>query len=263
MLYEQSIQHNSLLHLRHALHLVIDICSRAMDSSEWHGWCGCLKRQGRRCILVGYIRDVQVERGPIELSGNIYIKPFSGLLGAPLHALRSLTNVQIDRWAFTSHQKKNHRFPSPEIMSPIDMVPHPPTSPRPSETPPGSPSHTPPNSPRVHGSSRVDSIERFEHAIEKLTQALKKVEAKTKREVIESNPTKNIEAEKPKTRASKLEYKLVDEVYVPCSMATIVLTSPVKLGQYHIEVQDCGFVRAPRSGDGSRRACISCSRSNR
>ncbi|KAI4098498.1 MAG: hypothetical protein LQ339_006376 [Xanthoria mediterranea] len=93
------------------------------------------------------------------------------------------------------------------------MVPHPPTSPRPSETPPGSPSHTPPNSPRVHGSSRVDSIERFEHAIEKLTQALKKVEAKTKREVIESNPTKNIEAEKPKTRASKLEYKLVDEVW--------------------------------------------------
>ncbi|KAL8671532.1 MAG: hypothetical protein Q9168_003977 [Polycauliona sp. 1 TL-2023] len=93
------------------------------------------------------------------------------------------------------------------------MVPHPPTSPRPPEAPPGSPSHTPPNSPRVHGSPRVDTIERFEHAVEKLTQALKKVEATTKREDIESNPTKHIEAEKPKTRASKLEYKLVDEVW--------------------------------------------------
>lgn len=97
----------------------------------------------------------------------------------------------------------------------------------------------------------------------KLNQALEKVEATTKREDIESKPTNLVEVEMQKIRASKLEYKLVDEVYVPCSMATVVLTSPVKLGRCYIEVQDRGFDRAARSGDGPGRACVCCSRSNR
>lgn len=132
----------------------------------------------------------------------------------------------------------------------IIVVPKPPTSPRPPETPPGSPSHTPPNSSHVHESPRVDTIGWFEQAVVKLTQALEKVEATAKPEDMESKPTNHAEAGKPQTRASKLEYKLVDELYVPCFMATIVLTSPVKSGHYYIEVQDCGFVRATRSGDG-------------
>ena len=70
----------------------------------------------------------------------------------------------------------------------------------------------------------------------KLTQALKKVEATAKREDMEFKPANHAEAGKPKTRSSKSEYKLVDEVYVPCSTATIVLTSPAKLGHCDIEV---------------------------
>lgn len=115
----------------------------------------------------------------------------------------------------------------------------------------------------MHESSRVDTIGRFEQVVLKLTQALEKVEATTKREDFEPKSINHIEVEKPRARASKLKYKLVDEVYVPCFMATIVLTSLVKLGHYYIEVQDCGFVHAIRSGDEPGRACICCSHSNR
>ncbi len=109
-----------------------------------------------------------------------------------------------------------------------------------------------PNSPRVYGSPRADTVECFEHAVEKLTPALEKVEATTKREDVESKPTNHVEDGKPKTRASKLEYKLVDEVYVPCFMVTIVLTSPVKLGYWYIQVQDRGFGRGATNSDGPR-----------
>lgn len=127
-----------------------------------------------------------------------------------------------------AHALQNKSVAFPEIMAPTDVVVlMPPTSPRPPETPPGSLSHIPPNSPGVQGSLRVDTIERFEHAVEKLTQVLKKVEATSKCKDIKSNPIKQIEAGKPKIRASKQEYKLVDEVYVPCFMVTIVLTLPL------------------------------------
>ena len=122
-------------------------------------------------------------------------------------------------------------------MAPTDVVvPMPPTSPRPPETPPGSPSRTPPNSPRVYGSPPVDNIKRFEHAVEKLSQVFENVDVTTKHADAKPEARKHIEAGKPKTRASKLDYKLVDEVYVPYFMVTIVLTSPVKLGCWCIQV---------------------------
>ncbi len=99
-------------------------------------------------------------------------------------------------------------------MASTDIVPKPPTSPRPPETPPSSPACTPPDNPRVHVPPQVGSIDRFEHAIEKLVRALEKVEARDKTEDAKLEATKNVETEKPKIRASKLEYKLVDEVYV-------------------------------------------------
>jgi len=99
-------------------------------------------------------------------------------------------------------------------MAPIDVIPKPPTSPRPPETPPSSPKYMPEDSPGVHVPPQVGGIDRFEHAIEKLVRALEKVEARDKTEEAKLEATKNVEAEKPKIRASKLEYKLVDEVYV-------------------------------------------------
>ncbi len=115
-------------------------------------------------------------------------------------------------------------------MAPTDVIPKPPTSPRPPETPPGSPAYTPPDSSRVHVSTRVETIDCFEQALVKLAQVLEKVDATNKREDANPEATKHVEAEKPKTRASKLEYKLVDEVYVTCYVTTILLKSPVQLG---------------------------------
>ena len=149
-------------------------------------------------------------------------------------------------------------------MALIDAVPTPPSSLQSSETPPGSLPHTPPTSPCVHESPCTDIVGRLEQAVVKLTQASEeKVEATAKHQDMGFKPTSHAEAGKPKTRASKLEYKLVDEVYVPRSKATTVLTSPVKLGHNHVEVQNCGFVRAPRSGNEPGRACVCYSCSNR
>lgn len=114
-------------------------------------------------------------------------------------------------------------------MAPTAVVPKSSTSRRP-ETPPSSPAYTPPDSPRVHVPPQVGSIDRFEHAVEKLVRALEKLDARNKTEDAKLEATKHVEAEKPKIRASKLEYKLVDEVYVGSSVATILLTSPVQLG---------------------------------
>lgn len=66
--------------------------------------------------------------------------------------------------------------------------------------------------------------------MEKLSQGFEKVDVTTKHADAKPEARKHIEAGQPKTRASKLEYKLVEEVYVPCFMVMIVLTSPVKLG---------------------------------
>ncbi len=113
-------------------------------------------------------------------------------------------------------------------MTPTDIFPKPPTSPRPPETPPGSPAYE--DSPRAHVPPRVGGIDRFEHAVEKLVRALEKLDARNKTEDAKLEATKQVEAEKPKIQASKLEYKLVDEVYVGSSVARILLTSPVQLG---------------------------------
>lgn len=88
----------------------------------------------------------------------------------------------------------------------------------------------PEDSPGVHVPPQVGSIDRFQHAVERLVRALEKLDARNKIEDAQLEATKHVEAEKPKIRASKLEYKLVDEVYVSSALATILLTSLVKLG---------------------------------
>jgi hypothetical protein len=99
-------------------------------------------------------------------------------------------------------------------MAPTDVIIKPPTSPRPPETPPGSPAYMPEDSPHAHVPPQVGGIDRFEYAVEKLVRALEKLDARNKTEDTKIEATKHVEAEKPKIRASKLEYKLVDEVYV-------------------------------------------------
>ncbi|KAL9127577.1 MAG: hypothetical protein Q9217_003574 [Psora testacea] len=92
-------------------------------------------------------------------------------------------------------------------MAQTDVVPKPPTSPRPPDTPPSSPADTPLDDPGVHRSF----VDRFENAVEKLVRALEKGETGNKTENAKLEATKHVEAEKPRIRASKLEYKLVDE----------------------------------------------------
>jgi ribosome recycling factor len=76
----------------------------------------------------------------------------------------------------------------------------------------------------VHISARV------KQALVKLVQVLEKVDATSKHEDAKPEATKHVEAEKQKLRASKLEYKLVDELYVTYYVTTILLTSPIQLG---------------------------------
>ena len=109
-------------------------------------------------------------------------------------------------------------------MASPDVVPKPPTSPRPPATPPGSPVYMLEDSPRVQVPQQVSIIDRFEHAVEKLVQALEKVD---KTEDAKLKVTKHVEAEKPQIQALKLEYKLVDEVYIGLCMAITLLISPI------------------------------------
>ena len=105
-------------------------------------------------------------------------------------------------------------------MAPTDVVvSQPPISPRPPNTPPVSPAYTPPDGPGVYGSLQFGTINRFEHAVEKLARALEKADAKDQTKDAKLETTKRVEAEKPKIQASKLEYKMVDEVYVGYSLA--------------------------------------------
>ncbi len=113
-----------------------------------------------------------------------------------------------------------------ETMAPIDIVLKSPTSPQPPGTPPSSPQYMPEDSPVVQVPPQIDSIGRLEHTVEKLLRALEKLDAKNKMGDAKLEATKHVEAEKPKVRASRLEYKLVDEVYVGSSVATILLTRP-------------------------------------
>ena len=73
-------------------------------------------------------------------------------------------------------------------------------------------------------------MERFEKGVMKLIQALEKVDATKKCENGDAPATNNVETEKQKTRASKLEYKLVDEVYVLAPWLTFLLKSLSQLG---------------------------------
>ncbi|KAL8626238.1 hypothetical protein Q9189_008078 [Teloschistes chrysophthalmus] len=98
-------------------------------------------------------------------------------------------------------------------MALTDVIQKPPTSPRPPETPPGSPPCTPLNSPRVHESPRAENIGPFEQAVAKLIHALERVNGTNRREDAKPEATEHVEAGKPRTRASKLEYKLVDEAW--------------------------------------------------
>ena len=60
-----------------------------------------------------------------------------------------------------------------ETMAPTDIIFNPPISPRFPKTPPNSPACTSPESPRVYGSPQVGTIDRFEHAVEKLVQKIR------------------------------------------------------------------------------------------
>lgn len=101
-----------------------------------------------------------------------------------------------------------------EVMAPTTILIKPPTSPRVPQTPPGSPAHTPLDSPRAHEYSQAGTIDRLERRMKKLTRALEKLDARNKPDDAKLEVKEDIEAEKPKVRASKMEYKLVDEVYV-------------------------------------------------
>lgn len=114
-------------------------------------------------------------------------------------------------------------------MAPTITIPKPPTSPRSPETPSGSPARTPPDSPQMHISLQVKAIHHFEQDVVKFTQALKKMNAADKHGNDEPEVKKQVEAKQRKTRASKMEYKLVDEVYVTYSVATTLLTYAVQL----------------------------------
>lgn len=81
----------------------------------------------------------------------------------------------------------------------------------------------PPNSPRLYPSPDIGAVERIEQAVQKLVQALEKG-TKNKFEDAKPEATKEAETGKPKIRASKLEHKQVEEVYVTFSIATTLLT---------------------------------------
>lgn len=83
------------------------------------------------------------------------------------------------------------------------------------------------NSSDVHVFSQVDSIDCFEHAVEKLIRVLEKMNARNKTEDVKLEITKHVEAEKSKIQVSKLKYKLIDKVYIDLFVTTILLTSSV------------------------------------
>lgn len=65
-----------------------------------------------------------------------------------------------------------------------------------------------------NGSPLAETMERFEQGVMKLIEALEKVDATNKCGNVGSPATNHVETEKRKTRASKVEHELVDEVYV-------------------------------------------------
>jgi hypothetical protein len=82
------------------------------------------------------------------------------------------------------------------------------------EIPPDSPAYMFEDSSHAHVPPQVGGIDRFEYAVKKLIRALEKLNARNKTKDIKIEVTKHVEAKKSKIRASKLKYKLIDEVYV-------------------------------------------------
>jgi len=93
------------------------------------------------------------------------------------------------------------------------------------EISPESPICMPKNRPRAHMPSEVDSIDCFEHIVEKLVRTLKKLNVKNKIKNAKLKIQKHVIAKKPKIRASKLKYKLIDEMYIDSFVTTISLMS--------------------------------------
>ena len=110
-------------------------------------------------------------------------------------------------------------------MASTIAIPKSPTSPRSPETSPG---------PQMHISPQVKAIHRFEQDVVKFTQALERVNAADKHGNDEPKVKKQVEAEQRKTRAFKMKYKLIDEVYVTYSVATTWLIYAVQLGWWYI-----------------------------
>ena len=84
------------------------------------------------------------------------------------------------------------------------------------------PSHTPRDSPPQPPAPKCVHADRLEHVLDRVAQALGKIDQEGKSNDDVSSEV--VEVVKPKARASRLEYRLVDEMYASCSKPLIMLT---------------------------------------
>lgn len=87
-------------------------------------------------------------------------------------------------------------------------------------------SDMPPNSSCLHLFPDIGTVECIKQAVQKLVQALEK-DTQNKYEDAKPKATKEAEAEKQKIRASKLDYKQVDKVYVTFIATTLLTFLPI------------------------------------
>jgi hypothetical protein len=80
------------------------------------------------------------------------------------------------------------------------------------------PSNTPPDSPRLMPSQQVVTVDLLEQVLAKIVHKLEIKDAAAKVEEAKPEASKEVKSDEPKRRASKLECKLVDEVYVFCAL---------------------------------------------
>lgn len=90
-------------------------------------------------------------------------------------------------------------------MKPTDVASPASHSPRP-------PSGTPLNSPSQHPSSQAGAIDRLGQVLEPFVRALEKLDPATEAEGAHPKGTEDVKAVEPRARASKLEYKVLEEV---------------------------------------------------
>lgn len=93
-----------------------------------------------------------------------------------------------------------------EKVKPTDMIPSTPRS-------PCLRSYTPPDSPRLTPSSQVVTVELLGQVLVKLIQAAQKADTIDRSEDAKPGAAENTEIGESKTRASKMEYKTVNEMY--------------------------------------------------